>query len=115
MTLQIMKIPNANRAVIEPSKLTEYLLNTEHKRGGSKAKLLLQFGYSLDNWQQLEIDIRTFHLSQDASMMKETIYGTRYEITNELLTPSNRLLRVKTVWQIDQGTDFARLITLIPD
>jgi hypothetical protein len=24
-------------------------------------------------------------------------------------------LFVKTVWQIDKGTDFARLITLVPD
>ena len=49
-----MKIPNSDRVVIEPLKLTEYLLNSEHKRGGTKAKLLIQFGYSLENWQQLE-------------------------------------------------------------
>ena len=45
-----MKIPNSDRAIIEPSKLTEYLLNPEHKRGGAKAKLLRKFGYSLENW-----------------------------------------------------------------
>ncbi|WP_371260403.1 hypothetical protein [Anabaena sp. 90] len=32
-----------------------------------------------------------------------------------LLTPINRPLLVKTVWQIDTGTDFPRLITLFPD
>ena len=110
-----MKIPNASRAVIEPSKLTEYLLNSEHKRGGSKAKLLIQFGYSLENWQQLESDIRRFHLVADANVVKETMYGVRYEISANLLTPINRQLFVKTVWQIDKGTDFARLITLVPD
>ena len=110
-----MKIPNSYRAVIEPSKLTEYLLNTEHKRGGTKAKLLLQFGYSPDNWQQLESDIRKFHLTVDVNLIKETTYGTRYEVSANLLTPINRLLLVKTVWQIDTGTDFPRLITLFPD
>jgi len=40
-------IPNRDRAIIESSKLTEYLLNPEHKRGGTKAKLLIQCGYSL--------------------------------------------------------------------
>ncbi len=110
-----MKVPNNDRAIIEPSKLIEYLLNTEHKRGGTKAKLLIQFGYSLENWQQLEADIRRFHLVVDANVIKETAYGVRYEISTHLLTPINRQLFVKTVWQIDKGTDFPRLITLVPD
>jgi hypothetical protein len=38
-----MKIPNSDRAIIKPSKLTEYLLNTEHKRGGAKATLLIDW------------------------------------------------------------------------
>ena len=33
-----MKLPNPERAVIEPAKLIQYLLNTEHKRGGHKAR-----------------------------------------------------------------------------
>ena len=110
-----MKIPNSDRAVIEPSKLTDYLLNPEHKRGGAKARLLIQFGYSSENCQQLETDIRNFHLSADVDVIKETAYGTRYEISTALSTPVNRQLFVRTVWQIDKGTDFPRLITLIPD
>ncbi len=51
----------------------------------------------------------------DANVVKETMYGVRYEISANLLTPINRQLFVKTVWQIDKGTDFARLITLVPD
>ena len=66
-----MKIPNSDIAVIEPSKLTEYLLNTDHKRGGSKARLLIRFGYSPDNWQQLEEDIRKFHLTVDVNVVKK--------------------------------------------
>jgi hypothetical protein len=110
-----MRIPNSDRAIIESSKLTEYLLNIDHKRGGAKAKLLIQFGYSIDNWQQLELDIRQFHLAQDVTVIKETDYGTRYEISSSLMTPIDRPLVVKTVWQIDIGTDVPRLITLVPD
>jgi glucose-6-phosphate 1-dehydrogenase len=110
-----MKIPNADRAVIEPAKLSEYLLNTEHQRGGAKAKLLIYFGYSPENWQQLEADIRRYHLDVDVNMVTETAYGVRYEVSTDLLTPIHRKLRVKTVWQIDTGTDFPRFITLVPD
>ncbi len=115
MVVRILKIPNSDIAVIESSKLSEYLLNIEHQRGGTKAKLLLQFGYSPDNWQQLEADIRKFHLTEDVNLIKETAYGTRYEVSANLLTPINRLLLVKTIWQIDIGTNFPRLITLVPN
>jgi hypothetical protein len=110
-----MKIPNSDRAIIESSKITEYLLNTEHQRGGAKAKLLIQFGYSLDNWEKLEEDIRRFHLEQDVDLITETPYGIRYQISANLITPIERPLFVKTVWQIDINTDFPRLITLVPD
>jgi hypothetical protein len=75
-----MKIHNRDRAIIEFSKITNYLLNPEHKRGGSK----------------------------------ETAYGVRYEVIATLQTPSGRELLVRTVWQIDRGTDFPRLTTLVP-
>jgi SPX domain protein involved in polyphosphate accumulation len=110
-----MKIPNSDRAIIEPSKLTEYLLNPEHKRGGAKAKLLRQFGYSLENWQQLESDIRKFHLVKDVNLITETAYGVRYVVIANLFTPVNRPLSVRTAWQIDKGTDFPRFITLVPN
>ncbi|MGH7450629.1 MAG: DUF6883 domain-containing protein [bacterium] len=38
-----------------------------------------------------------------------------YEIRAPLQTPSGRTLIVRTIWQIDEGTDVPRLITLVPD
>ncbi|WP_416675293.1 DUF6883 domain-containing protein [Egbenema bharatensis] len=110
-----MKLPNHELAIIESSKLTNYLLNPNHKRGGTKAKLLLQCGYSQDNWQQLDADIRAYHLTAEVDRIRETPYGVRYEIRASLQTPIDRLLPVRTVWQIDTGTTLPRLITMIPD
>ncbi|MFN4218744.1 MAG: DUF6883 domain-containing protein [Candidatus Bipolaricaulia bacterium] len=103
-----MKLPHKDKAIIDQRKLVEYLLNTAHKRGGTKARLLAQFGYSAYNWQQLEADIRLYHLSADVEVARRTLYGMRYEIRAPLHTPSGRTL-------IDDGTDVPRLITLIPD
>ena len=44
-----MRLPNRERAIIAPDKLTDYLLNVEHERGGAKARLLAEFGYNQDN------------------------------------------------------------------
>lgn len=110
-----MKLPNSEYAVIASDKITTYLLNTAHKRGGTKARLLTQFGYSTENWQQLETDIRLYHLSAEVDKVKQSAYGTRYEIRAPIRTPKGRTLMIRTIWQIDQGTDFPRLITLFPD
>ena len=49
-----MKVPNADKAIIAEDKLSNYLLNITHRRGGSKARLLLAMGYRADDWQRLE-------------------------------------------------------------
>jgi hypothetical protein len=110
-----MKLPNPERAIIAPDKLVQYLLNTAHKRGGHKARVLREFGYNAALWQQLQADIQRFHLYADVDVIRQTAYGTRYEIRAPLHTPGGRGLMVRTIWQIDEGTDFPRLITLFPD
>ncbi|NET24777.1 DUF6883 domain-containing protein [Okeania sp. SIO1I7] len=110
-----MKIPNQSQAIIEQSKITEYLLNIQHLKGGHKARLLIKFGYNINNWQQLEADIRENHLNADPEIVKETAYGISYEISAEILTPSGKLLNLKTVLQIDKGKEIPRLITAYPN
>jgi hypothetical protein len=101
-----MKLPERDRAVIASDKLIQYLLNPSHKRGGAKARLLALFGYRTDNWQQLEADIRAYHLDADVSEVKPTLYGLSYEIRAPLQTPSGRALMVRTIWQIDVDKDY---------
>ena len=44
--------------MIAQEKLTGYLLNAAHKRGGAKARLLEHFGYDADHYDQLANDMR---------------------------------------------------------
>ncbi|MCL4870209.1 MAG: hypothetical protein KJ063_14690 [Anaerolineae bacterium] len=110
-----MKIPNGSQAVIHPEKLRGYLLDVEHKRGKSKAAVLLSFGYTPENWQALANDLRQYHLTAEVTAVRETAYGIRYEVQALLFTPDGRSLQVRTIWQIDTGTNFPRFITLFPD
>ena len=79
-----MKIPNADKAVIAKDKLCDYLLNPAHRRGGSKAKLLLSMGYSRDDWQRLQTDLRIHHLAAEVDCETDSDYGHRYEIVAAL-------------------------------
>jgi hypothetical protein len=107
-------IPNAGRATIAAEKLTAYLLNPSHKRGGTKARLLLRLGYRTDAPGDLESDLRTQHLSLDPSRHSENAYGVAYEIEGPIRTPSGRTVRFISIWQIDIGSDVPRLITMYP-
>jgi hypothetical protein len=109
-----MLIPNADKAIIAPEKLRDYLLNPAHPRGWGKARLLLGCGYRADAWQVLETDIRTQHLSVDFDAVSDNIYGRRFEIVAPLTMPNGWRIDFRSIWQIDDGTDVPRLITMFP-
>jgi hypothetical protein len=109
-----MQLPNRALATIAQEKLTEYLLNTRHKRGGTKARLLAQFGYTIQNWRRLEADIRS-GFDAEVDLVRPTEYEMRYEVRMTLQTPRGTLLTVRTIWQIDNARKVPRLITLYPD
>lgn len=110
-----MKIPNADSAVIAQEKLCSYLLNPAHRRGGSKAKLLLSMGYSADDWQVLATDLRVHHLNAEVACEAESEYGKRYEIVAPLCGPGGSTVNFRSIWQIDTGTEHPRLITMHPE
>lgn len=109
-----MLIPNADKAIIAPEKLRDYLLNPGHRRGSAKAKLLLALGYRSDAWEVLESGLRDQHLTAQVTATKQNSYGVRYEIRAPLATPGGRTVVFESVWQIDVGNDVPRFITMYP-
>jgi len=110
-----MGIPNAHLATIAAEKLRDYLLNAEHERGGSKARLLLSLGYRRIEWDALERDLREQHLPLEPRLVKPNDFGVSYEIRGPIRTPSGRALVFRSIWQIDAGAEAPRLITMFPD
>ncbi len=110
-----MLLPNAEQAVIDPAKLCEYLLNLEHPDGSSKARFLLLGGYLLDAWEQLEKDIRSQILAQEAISGHSSPYGEKYEIVGPLTGPNGVTLSIRTVWIIRHEQNAPEFITLIPE
>jgi hypothetical protein len=107
-------IPNADRAIIASEKLTNYLLNPSHKRDAAKARLLLSLGYLTDAPRVLESDLRAQHLSHEATRTSQNAYGMAYEIEAPITTPSRRIVRFCSIWQIDTGSTLPRFITMYP-
>ncbi|MGB7088388.1 MAG: DUF6883 domain-containing protein [Phormidesmis sp.] len=98
-------------AIIASEKLTNYLLIPLPK--DDKSKFLANAGYTLDNWKQLEHDLRTQVLTKPARFLGNSRYGRKYEIRACLKGRNGNPVDVLTIWMIANGT--ARFVTLVPD
>ena len=72
-------------------------------------------GYQADQWQRLETDLREQHLTADVEEVEENDYGTCYSVAAGMSGPDGRTILFRSIWQIDLGTDFPRLITMYPE
>lgn len=108
-----MKLPDADRAVIDPAKLRGYLLSETHLVGRFKARFFAQLGYSAEGWEQLASDLRTQHLAADAVALEPTHYGQKYRIRAILKGPSRQAI-VVSVWVVRTGESVPRFVTAYP-
>ena len=109
-----MKLPNAGRATIDPTKLRDYLLSSAHPVGRFKVQFFETLGYAQDDWPRLEADLRAQHLSQDAQPATGSQYGQKYEIRAILTGVAGRSAEVVSVWIILVGEDTPRFVTAYP-
>jgi hypothetical protein len=94
------------------SKIVDYLL-----KDPAKSRFFLMFGYSAQNWQQLQRDIFALGADNEASMRlrQETIYGKEYEIIGEISTPVGRRVLLASAWYLDAGeVETIRFVTAYP-
>lgn len=98
-------------AIIAEEKLTKYLLVLLPK--DDKSQFLAQAGYMLNNWQQLEGDLRSQVLTQSAELIETNRYGKKYCIYARLRGTNNVELRILTIWMVTNGT--TKFVTLLPD
>ncbi len=109
-----LRLPNAHLTWIEQEKISDYLLSSTNPRGKAKADFFLSFGFSLARWEQLAEALRRHATSHAVARVVETAYGPRYHVDGEIETPDGRNPLVRTVWQIDLGSDYPRFITAHP-
>ncbi|MFE4106687.1 DUF6883 domain-containing protein [Almyronema epifaneia] len=100
--------------VIAEAKLTRYLL--VWREADDKSMFLAQAGYTLENWQQLEADLRSQILPLEAVPSDEpNRFGDVYEIRGVLRGVNDIDLAVVTIWMIEYETKVTKFITLYPD
>ena len=109
-----LRLPNARMARVDQEKITGYLLSSVNPRGRAKAAFFLSFGFSVVRWEELAEALRRHAAAHEVARIMETAYGPRYHVDGEMETPDGRNPLVRTVWQIDLGSDHPRFITAHP-
>ena len=74
-----IKIPGAERAILDAAKVRDYLLSREHRVGGAKAHFFAQLGFDDRNWTVLQDELYRF-AKQEAQSGGATRFGQKYVV-----------------------------------
>lgn len=84
------------------------------KARNDKSKWLNSAGYTVENWEQLEADIRKQLLSLDAALDEINEYGSVYRIAGLLVGPNGQTLNVVSIWMTEHLSRNTKFITMYP-
>ena len=109
-----VNLPNADDALVEQSKIADYLLAFDHPEGASKAEFFSSFGFTAGDWQDLAYALVEHARAHPVSSMMKSSYGTKYGIDGPIHCPDGRTPSIRAVWIIDAGGQNPRLVTAHP-
>ena len=103
----------------------DYLLAVTSSGSRRKAAFFLSFGFSIDCWQEFAEALKLHGRTHEVANTVETphgpwsmvhgpwsmVHGPRYHVDGTIESPDGRNPRVRTVWQVDAGSDYPRFIT----
>lgn len=110
-----MRLPNADQAVIDRRKLTDYALSPEHPVGRFKSAFFASLGFTARNWEKLDLELRKLVLWSTAELGELTRFGQKYVVRGRITGPQGRTAEVLTVWIILKGEQVPRLVTAYPE
>jgi filamentous hemagglutinin len=105
-------LPNAEKASIDPRKLTDYALNPDHPVGGNKARVFESaLGYNKNNASELMAQIKEGVTTNPAIAGKVDQFGARYTVDIPVIGPAGSGI-VRSGWIYKTGSDIPELTTL---
>jgi len=108
-----VKIPGAERAIVDAAKVRDYLLSPEHRVGSAKARFFTQLGFEQRNWTVLQQELQQF-ATQEAQLGRATRFGQKYVVAGTIQGPAGRGAAIVVVWIVLEGENFPRFVTAYP-
>jgi hypothetical protein len=104
---------DAATAVVAAAKVRDYLLSPSHPVGRYKSVVFRSLGYTAEQWQVLERDLRGL-LVTEATALEVTEHGQKYTVRGSLTGPNGRTMSVLCVWIILFADTAPRFVTAYP-
>ena len=109
-----MKIPGAERAVVDIRKLRNYCLDSQHDEGKHKARMFVAaLGMTSDDAEDLRDILLQAVKTQDAQVGRRDLYGQRYTV-DFLLEWHGRRVVVRSGWIVERNSNVPRLTSCYP-
>jgi len=109
-----MKLPRNQEAIVTEEKITDYLLSESHPVGKAKARYFKKIGYSEKNVAQLSEDLIKIAVSNAVSEEVSTLFGIKYIVDGDVVSPTGIKARLRTVWIIETGENLPCFVTAYP-
>lgn len=96
-------LPNAQRAVIEPERLRDYILSPEHRYGKHEARVFRSaLGIDWGSWEYLRDQIANRVEEAEVSEVRAGKYGVRYSVPMLIEGLNGRTHEVTTGWIVEE-------------
>lgn len=109
-----MRLPHAQDAQVDSSKITEYLLSFVHPDGRNKAAFFTAFGFRVEDPGVLMRALQKHGATLEVAGIVTSRYGVRYIVEGALETPDGRNPIIRSVWITSAEGGAPRLITAYP-
>lgn len=109
-----MELPNKSRAQVPLEKVTDYLLSETHAVGKSKASYFRSYGFNDETASDLAHGLLAIAQNSQVETSERSPYGTKYVLEDEMDTPNGVMIRVRTIWIIENDTEIPRFVTAYP-
>jgi hypothetical protein len=103
--------PEFASAVVDRSKVVDYLLGSGSIASRAKGRFFGSLGYVADRWEDLANALRA-QAHQGELLVTHTRWGTKYVTTGEIDAPNGRRYKIISVWIAEGST--LRLVTAYP-
>ncbi len=109
-----MRFPQKTEFEIPDEKLFEYLFSESHSVGKWKAAFFFSIGFGHHNAQLLKEALMKVAIENDYAKVVENLYGTKYVVDGDIVTPLGTTATIRTVWIRERGKEKVRLVTAYP-
>ena len=97
-------LPGAAHPVIDPQKLTGYVLNPDHEDGGHKARLFRELlAITALDWRFLDAQIRQGVLTARVQRVRSESWGVKYHADIAVIGRNGAVGAVRTAWIVETG------------